>query len=160
MTAAAEPLDPEAIEWSPSSLHGVLDDALSEGGSAVYAYEDEDGYAEEDDEELFSALDEALDEIEAEARAEAILAVARPEHDHAEPIPGPTAQYRAHLGAFLGGRSPVRAPRYGEARADEPEDEVLRRILMRGLHRARRSFDERKAVGRITNPKQRARLTY
>lgn len=122
--------------------------------------EDEDDALGRDD-ELFGALDEALDEIEEEARVEAVRQIAIPEHDELAVHPEPERLYRKHLQNFLGGDPRLVAPRYTQICRRAPvEDAQLRDLLEDGQRRARMSREQRKAFGKITNPERRSALIY
>jgi hypothetical protein len=121
----------------------------------------DDDEEEERDDELFEALDEALDEMEAEARVDAVLAIAAPEDDELEPHGAPQRLYRDHLTCFLGGDARLVAPRYTQLCRRYPVgDPALKNLLEDGQRRARISREQRKAVGRITNPGLRSALIY
>ena len=62
------------------------------------AYDDDD----EDDDDLLAALDEALDEVEAEARVEFARGLAFPELDALELIPMADTAYRSAIAVFMG----------------------------------------------------------
>lgn len=138
-------------EPAPDFYDGLYSDPYAD------AFDDE----EERDDELFDALDEALDEMEAEARVDAVRSIATPEDDELEPHAAPQRLYRDHLTHFLGGDARLVAPRYTQLCRRYPvEDPALKHLLEDGQRRARISREQRRAVGRITNPGLRSALIY
>ncbi len=122
-------------ESEPASAH-PLDDELFFGF-------DDDG---PDDEELLAALDEALDEVEAEARVEYARSLACPEDDALELTPMADTAYRSAISAFLGEREPPRAPRYTQlVRTYAVRDPELGTLLQVNLHRSRANVERRRA---------------
>lgn len=122
-------------------------------------FAEEDDFADRDA-ELFDALDAALDELADEQRIEAVREVAAPQFDALEVTPDPQTQYRDALRGFLGDRTRARAPRFTRPIRTFAANPGLNELLDDGLHRARLSREQRRAVGPITDPSLRRRLIY
>lgn len=130
------PAPPEEPEPPQSDLQPVYDD------DPYGFYEDDDWAYEDDDDDLLEALEEALDEVEAEDRLEAIRERAAPRRDVAELVPEPETLYREAATALLG--QPVRpeAPRYSRIRHRAlPASGGLDRLLEESLRRARSNLE-------------------
>ena len=107
-----------------------------------YGFDDED----EDDDDLLAALDEALDQVEAEARVEFARSLACPEFDALELIPMADTAYRLAIAAFMGARFGATAPRFSQmVRSFAVADPELGALLQVNLHQSRAFVDKRRA---------------
>lgn len=105
-----------------------------------------DGDSDDDDDDLLAALDEALDEVEAEARVEFARSLACPDFDALELIPMADTAYRRAILAFMGVREGPRAPRYSQlVLAYAVSDPQLAALLQENLHRSRAYVERRRA---------------
>lgn len=110
-----------------------------------YGYYEDDAYddwgLEDDDDDLLEALEEALDEVEAEDALEALKERASPTRDVAELDPAPETVYRGAIDHFLGRPRPT-APRYSQIRARTlPATGGLELMLQDSLRRSREKIE-------------------
>jgi hypothetical protein len=100
-----------------------------------------------DDDDLLAQLDAALDEIEEEARIEAVREVAAPSWDVDEIFaPSIEMSYRGIIDGFLGRRSrDLPRPEHRRSRRLPARDPDLSELLGASMARARSSLEKRRA---------------
>ena len=105
------------------------------------------GFDDDDDgDDLLAALDEALDEVEAEARIELARSLACPQFDALELFPFADTAYRSAIAGFMGVRRGLRAPRYSQLiRANTVHNPELSALLQYNLQRSRAFVERRRA---------------
>jgi hypothetical protein len=150
-----ERAEPEPASEANAGAYALSDEDFEDDASwDPYGAEDED-----DDDALFAALEEALDEVEAEARLAAVKAAAAPEEDSWATLPGAGTAYRAAISTFLAQGRP-RAPRYSQVGVrGAGRDGALDVLLQESLQRARSSLDRWRVKGWASDLPARCTVT-
>src|SRR5687767_14861414 len=113
------------------------------GDEEVAVFKDANG----DEDDLLAALDEALDELEAEQKIEAAREAASPAWDISEIVaPSNEALYRGIIDAFMGRRSrDLPRPDHHGRRRSSALNQDLSGLLGASMARARSSLERRRA---------------